>query len=186
MRAISLSIPQVKLVETAIHQDNRGSFTENYNRRNFEEAGISGEFVQDNHSLSVESHVLRGLHFQVPPHAQAKLIRVLEGRILDIIVDIRHGSPTYGQHVSVELDAGDQQIYIPTGFAHGFLTLEPDTAVSYKVSDYYSPEAERGLKWDDTALGIDWQLADAVPILSDKDKENPPLADLEVAFLYDQ
>ena len=186
MRAVPLAIPEVMLVETALHRDNRGAFMEAYNRRDFEAAGIAGEFVQDSHSHSVDQGILRGLHFQAPPNAQAKLVRVLRGRIFDVTVDIRKGSPTYGQHVSVELDAvSGQQVYIPTGFAHGFLTLEPDTEIAYKLSDYYSPENDRGLRWDDPALGIDWPLAGAVPVLSDKDKETPPLADLEQAFLHD-
>lgn len=186
MKAIPLAIPEVMLVETVLHGDKRGAFMEDYSRRDFETARIPGEFVQDNYSMSVETGVLRGLHYQAPPHAQAKLIRVLRGRIFDAAVDIRRGSPTYGQHVSVELAAGSgQQVYIPTGFAHGFLTMEPDTEIAYKVTDYYSPESDFGLRWDDPEIGIDWPLAGAAPLLSDKDKDNPPLADLGQVFSYD-
>lgn len=162
--------------------DSRGFFSETYNRRALEEHGIHIEFVQDNHSFSKEAGVLRGLHFQTPPFAQHKLVRVLRGRIFDVAVDLRRGSPTYGQHDCIELDAeAGEQILVPIGFAHGVLTLEPETEIAYKVSNYYAPQHDRGLHWADPALNIAWPLnalGAAEPILSDKDREQPTLAEI--------
>lgn len=162
--------------------DSRGFFSETYNRRALEEHGIHIEFVQDNHSFSKEAGVLRGLHFQTPPFAQHKLVRVLRGRIFDVAVDLRRGSPTYGQHDCIELDAeAGEQILVPIGFAHGVLTLEPETEIAYKVSNYYSAQHDRGLHWADPALNIAWPLnalGAAEPVLSDKDRAQPTLAEI--------
>ena len=147
-----LSLPGVKVITPKIFRDARGLFCETFSARALAAAGISATFVQDNHSVSLQKGVVRGLHFQVPPHAQAKLVRVTRGSIFDVAVDIRVGSPTYGRHVSAVLSAANwQQIWIPEGFAHGFCTLEPDTEVLYKVTGYYAPECDRGLKWNDPA-----------------------------------
>jgi len=163
--------------------DHRGFFSETYSARAFTQAGIDATFVQDNHSLSRNAGVVRGLHFQAPPRAQGKLIRVIRGAIYDVAVDIRHGSPTYGQSVGLTLSADNwRQLWIPAGFAHGFCTLEPDTEVTYKVTDDYAPETEGGLLWNDPALGIDWPIAEDGAILSDKDLKNPPLAAFETPF----
>ena len=168
--------------------DSRGFFSETYNRRALEEHGIHIEFVQDNHSFSREPGVLRGLHFQTPPFAQHKLVRVLRGRIFDVAVDLRRGSPTYGQHDCIELDAeAGEQILVPIGFAHGVLTLEPETEIAYKVSNYYTPQHDRGLHWADPALKIAWPLAAlgaAEPILSDKDRAQPTLAEISATLPF--
>ncbi len=180
-----LDIADVKLVIPQIHRDARGFFSETYNRQRMDAAGISAEFVQDNHSLSVEVGTLRGLHFQVPPRAQGKLLRVARGAVFDVAVDIRAGSPTYGRHVSAILSAENwTQIWIPQGFAHGYCTLEPDTEVIYKVTDYYAPECDRGLKWDDAALGIDWPVDPDRVRLSDKDRRQPALKEMAPAFVF--
>jgi len=176
-------IPDVKILTPKKHGDARGFFSETYNRRTLTELGIGVEFVQDNHSLSAEQHVVRGLHFQIPPHAQGKLVRVVRGSILDVAVDIRRASPTFGQHISVILSAKNwKQIYVPPGFAHGFATLEPNTEVVYKVTDYYAPECDRGLLWNDPAIGINWGAAAQAAILSDRDKKHPCLADANELF----
>ena len=178
-----LKIPDIIALRPDRHEDERGFFSETYNRRALADAGVEEEFVQDNHSLSVAQGTLRGLHFQAPPAAQAKLVRVVRGAIFDVAVDIRVGSPSFGQHESWELSAGNgKQIYIPKGFAHGFCTLEPDTEVIYKVSDYYAPEHERGVLWNDLALGIEWPVSD--PLLSEKDRSHPRLCDLPDYFVY--
>jgi dTDP-4-dehydrorhamnose 3,5-epimerase len=162
--------------------DARGFFSETYNARDFAAAGIACTFVQDNHSRSTERGTVRGLHFQVPPHAQAKLVRVARGRILDVIVDLRKGSATFGRHEALELSADNgMQLFVPEGFAHGFCTLETDTEVLYKTSDYYKPDAERGLLWNDPALGIGWpEFAGAN--VSAKDLAYPPLAGVVTPF----
>ncbi|WP_424140659.1 dTDP-4-dehydrorhamnose 3,5-epimerase [Roseomonas chloroacetimidivorans] len=163
--------------------DHRGFFMETYSQRDFEAVGVTAQFVQDNHSLSAEVGTLRGMHFQLKPHAQAKLVQVLRGSIFDIVVDIRRGSPTFGQHVSVELAArSGQQFYVPEGFAHGFITLEPDTEVAYKVTDYYAPECDRGIAWNDPDLALPWPELTNGPVLSDKDSRQPRLRDLPDAF----
>ena len=160
-------------------RDERGWFLESFNARAFAEAtGVRTTFVQDNESLS-QAGVLRGLHFQATPHAQQKLVRVIRGAVLDVCVDIRPGSPTFGHHVQVTLTGEEKtMLYIPEGFAHGFRTLENDTVFSYKCSDYYHPPSERTLLWNDPALGIDWGITD--PVLSGKDKAGVPLAQLAV------
>jgi dTDP-4-dehydrorhamnose 3,5-epimerase len=185
MQVSALAIPDVKLIVPKRFEDHRGFFVETYSRRSFAEAGIDLHFVQDNHSLSRTPGILRGLHYQVPPHAQAKLVRVLRGRILDVAVDIRTGSQTYGRHVAEELSA-DQgaMVLVPVGFAHGFVTLEPDTEVDYKVTDYYAPECDRGIAWDDPALAIDWRLGGRRAVVSEKDRSHPKLADAPAAFTF--
>ncbi len=186
MQIAQLAIADVKLITPSIFRDDRGFFSETYNRKALIEAGIASEFVQDNHSLSRQRGVVRGLHFQVAPRGQGKLIRVTRGAILDVAVDIRVGSPTYGQHVTAVLSATNwQQLWVPIGFAHGFCTLEADTEVQYKVTDYYAPECDRGILWNDPALGISWPVAFDEAVLSDKDRKQPRLADAPAAFAYD-
>jgi len=177
MQLIETRIPEVKLLLPKQFKDPRGFFSEVYSRKAFAEAGIRSEFVQDNHSLSAEQGVVRGLHYQIPPMAQDKLIRVVRGSILDVAVDIRRGSATFGKHVTAVLsDENWQQMFVPAGFAHGFVTLEPNTEVLYKVSSYYSPTHERGIRWNDPALGIDWGIDPTRAILSEKDRVYPVLA----------
>lgn len=167
-------------------QDSRGWFSETYSRSTAEAEGINLTFVQDNHSYSSAAGTVRGLHFQLPPHAQAKLVRCIRGAIIDFAVDIRRGSPTYGRHVSAHLTAnGGEQIFVPVGFAHGFITLEPDVEVVYKVSDFYVPESDGGIVWDDPDIGIDWPLPASGASLSDKDLALPLLAHFESPFQYD-
>ena len=175
----------VQLIKPVRHGDARGWFTEVYSEKAFAARGIDVRFVQDNHSLSVPAFTLRGLHFQTPPHGQAKLVRCIRGRILDVAVDVRAGSPTYGQHVAAELTAENgHQLYVPVGFAHAFLTLEPECEVTYKVSDIYAPQCDGGIRWD--SVGIDWPLPNgAVPELSGKDALLPSLADFNSPFPYD-
>jgi dTDP-4-dehydrorhamnose 3,5-epimerase len=172
------------LIPSIRHNDNRGYFAETYSHRKYLELGIDVEFVQDNHSFSREVGTLRGLHFQSPPHAQAKLVRCGRGAIFDVAVDIRRGSPTYGQWEGYELTAknGDQ-LYIPVGFAHGFVTLEPDSEIVYKCSDYYAPETEGAVLWNDSDIGINWPT-ETDPILSDKDAVAPLFSDLENPFIF--
>lgn len=183
MQVTELAIPAVKLIVPRRFGDRRGFFSEVYNIRALKDAGITESFVQDNHSLSAEVGTVRGLHFQSPPHAQAKLLRVSRGRIFDVAVDLRRTSPTFGKHVTAEISADNwAQIFIPAGFAHGFCTLEPDTEVIYKVSDYYAPEADAGILWSDADLGIDWPVDAGKAILSDKDKRLPAFKDLGNVF----
>lgn len=181
--ATPLEIPEVKLIVPKRFEDARGFFSETYNAERFAEHGIDIAFVQDNHSLSRPVHTLRGLHFQIPPHAQDKLVRVIAGRILDVAVDIRQGSPTYGRHVARTLTAaGGEQLLVPKGFAHGFCTLEPNTEVLYKVSATYAPAHDKGLLWNDPALDIAWPADPDTMVLSDKDRAHPPLAELPAYF----
>jgi dTDP-4-dehydrorhamnose 3,5-epimerase len=176
-------IPDVKILTPLRLGDHRGFFSETYNRKTFEAAGLVLDFVQDNHSLSAEAGTVRGLHFQSPPFAQDKLIRVARGAILDVAVDLRRGSPTFGQHVAVELSAANwRQLLVPIGFAHGFCTLEPDTEVVYKVTGFYSAANDHGLAWDDPDLGIAWPVTRDAATLSDKDRRHPRLADLPDYF----
>jgi len=175
--------PDVKLLETRRLEDERGFFSETYHERDFGKIGLTARFVQDNHSLSRRRGTIRGLHFQIPPRAQGKLVRVVRGAILDVAVDIRHGSPTFGQHVAVELSAENwRQLYVPAGYAHGFITISEDTEVQYKVTDFYSAEHDAGLNWADPALGIDWKVDVADIVLSDKDRLHPFLKDLPRYF----
>lgn len=174
----------LKLIVPERHRDDRGFFAETYSRRKYSELGIDIEFVQDNHSLSRDFGTLRGLHFQAPPHAQAKLVRCGRGAIFDVAVDIRRGSPTYGEWKGYELTAENgNQLYVPVGFAHGFVTLMPDSEIVYKCSAYYAPETEGAVLWNDPDIGIDWATK-ADPILSDKDAAAPFLSDLESPFVY--
>jgi dTDP-4-dehydrorhamnose 3,5-epimerase len=176
----------ILMIEPDRFGDHRGFFAETYSRRVYAELGIDVEFVQDNHSLSAAVGTVRGLHFQMPPHAQAKLVRCGRGAIFDVAVDIRKGSPTFGQSVGYELSAENgAQVFVPAGFAHGFMTLQPDSEIIYKCSDYYAPETEGAVRWDDPAIGIDWPLqGDA--ILSDKDVVAPILADLDSPFQFER
>lgn len=180
-----LDIPDVKLLVPAKHGDHRGFFSEVYNRRALADAGVRIDFVQDNHSLSAARGTMRGLHFQVPPHAQHKLVRVVRGAAFDVAVDLRRGSPSFGKHVGVRLSAASwNQILVPVGFAHGIMTLVPDTEIVYKVSGYYAPDHDCGIRWNDPALGIDWPIAEADVILSEKDRSQPLLQEFETPFDY--
>jgi|SRR5579875_610482 len=172
-------IPDVKIIKPKRHADSRGFFSETYNKKALSEAGIDLDFVQDNHSLSGEKGVVRGLHYQTRPFAQDKLVRVTRGSVLDVAVDLRKGSPTFGRHVSAQLSADDwNQILVPIGFAHGFCTLEPNTEVIYKVTSYYAPDHDRGLFWNDPQLGIQWPVSPDQALLSEKDKHLPQLSEL--------
>lgn len=174
-----LTLPEVKLVVPQVFGDNRGHFSETYSFRRYADAGIDAVFVQDNHSLSVEKGTVRGLHFQTAPYAQAKLVRVARGAIFDVAVDIRPASPTFGKHVSATISASEgNQIFLPAGFAHGLMTLEPDTEVLYKVSDYYSPDHELSLLWNDPALAIGWPFDDGEVTVGAKDRAGLRFADL--------
>ena len=163
--------------------DSRGFFSEAWNRRRMAEAGLDIEFVQDNHSLSAQPNTVRGLHYQSPPHAQAKLVRCGRGRLFDVAVDIRRGSPTFGRWFGLELSfENGRQMLIPEGFLHGFVTREPDTEILYKCSDYYAPGCEGAVRFDDPDIGIDWGLEGAAPVLSDKDAAAPALVDIDPPF----
>jgi dTDP-4-dehydrorhamnose 3,5-epimerase len=178
-----LEIPDVFLIKPVRRGDDRGWFAETYKASVLAEAGVTHPFVQDNMSLSRHEGTLRGLHFQTPPHAQAKLVSVLSGAILDVAVDVRKGSPTYGRHVAAELDAEEGwQIYVPVGFLHGFVTRAPDTRVSYKVSDVYAPDCDGGVLWNDSDLGVDWGLGTLTPELSAKDQAAQRFADFQSPF----
>lgn len=181
MKKTPLKLNGVCLLEPVVHGDNRGFFIESYNESAMQSLGLNYNFIQDNHSLSAEPGVIRGLHYQLNPKAQTKLLRVLSGAIYDVIVDIRKSSPTFGQWVSVILsESNHRQLLVPKGFAHGFCTLVPNTQVLYKVDEYYSPEHDCGILWNDPALGIDWPTSS--PILSDKDQRHPLLQDAELNF----
>ena len=183
MTIIETEIPEVKVFAPKKFGDSRGFFSEVYSKRALADAGIDLEFVQDNHSLSASVGVLRGLHFQLPPFAQDKLVRVVQGRILDVAVDIRRSSPTFGQHVAVEISAERfNQILVPIGFAHGFVTLEPDTEVLYKVTNYYSAEHDRGIQWNDPEIGIDWAVEPDSATISEKDLALPPMSQAPQLF----
>jgi dTDP-4-dehydrorhamnose 3,5-epimerase len=184
---LTLSESPVRLIMPRRFGDARGWFMEVYNERTFHEAGITDRFVQDNHSMSVAPYTLRGLHYQAPPHGQAKLVRCLRGRIFDVAVDLRRGSPTFGRWVGAELSAENgNQFFVPVGFAHGFMTLEADCEVAYKVSSLYAPEFDGGIKWDDPAIGVEWPIpVGALPELSGKDAGAIGLADFSVSFDYD-
>ena len=184
-RVTPSAIPEVLLVEPQRFGDERGFFSETYSRKVLEAAGFVGEFVQDNHSRSPRRGTVRGLHFQAPPHAQDKLLRVVRGAILDVAVDIRRGSPTYGQAVAVELSAENwRQLLVPKGFAHGFQTLTDDCEVLYKVTEYYAPASEAGLLWSDPALGIAWPLGTADALINARDAAWPGLAEFDSPFTY--
>ena len=186
MEVIAMAIPDVKLIRPVRHGDARGYFSEVYNRRTFSAAGLDLDFIQDNQSLSAPVGTLRGLHFQSPPVAQTKLIRVLKGAIFDVAVDLRRGSPWYGKHVTIELRAGTaDQFLVPKGFAHGFVTIEPDTEAFYKVDAYYSAAHDHGLLWNDPDLGITWPARLGEITLSSKDRAQPRWRDFVSPFLYE-
>jgi dTDP-4-dehydrorhamnose 3,5-epimerase len=181
MQVIQTKLTGAYIIEPKVYGDHRGFFMESYNSDTFKQNNIDYTFVQDNHSLSQETGVLRGLHYQLSPKAQTKLIRVISGAIYDVIVDIRKGSPTFGQWIGVILSAANKrQLLVPKGFAHGFCTVVPNTEVVYKVDEYYSPIHDRGILWSDPALGIDWPTSH--PILSDKDQKLPLLKEAEIHF----
>ena len=183
MQFIPQIIADVVLIKPKVHGDERGYFIETFRQDKFEAAlGYAVNFVQDNESKSTKG-VLRGLHYQLAPHAQSKLVRVIEGAVLDVAVDIRSGSPTYGQHVAVELSADNKhQLFIPRGFAHGFLVLSETAIFAYKVDNYYSPECDRGLAFDDAELAIDWRLPTDSLQLSVKDTKQPAFSELAIDF----
>ncbi|MEZ5894186.1 MAG: dTDP-4-dehydrorhamnose 3,5-epimerase [Parvularculaceae bacterium] len=182
MDVISLEIPEVKIVTPRRFSDDRGFFSETYNARAFKAAGISVDFVQDNHSYSAKAGTVRGLHYQAPPHAQSKLVRVLKGAIVDVAVDARKASPTFGKWVKAELSAENgKQIFVPKGFLHGFLTLVPDTEVAYKVDAFYDGASDGSARWDDPDLAIDWGLKGEAS-LSAKDAKAPSWADFKSPF----
>ncbi|SEL66926.1 dTDP-4-dehydrorhamnose 3,5-epimerase [Paenibacillus sp. cl141a] len=184
MKITDTKLQGVKRIEPAVHQDHRGFFMESFNDRVLKGCGINDHFIQDNHSMSREAGVIRGLHYQLSPEGQTKLIRVVSGAIYDVVVDIRSGSPTYGQWQSFILSAANFiQLLVPKGFAHGFCTLVHDTEVIYKVDAYYSPEHDRGIAWDDPDLNIDWPVNK--PVLSDKDSKHPRLASAENNYIYE-
>lgn len=183
MRVRPLAIPDVRVLTPERRVDHRGFFSEVYNRRTWAEAGIDVEFVQDNHSLSAERGTVRGLHFQTPPHAQHKLVRVARGSVFDVAVDLRRSSSTFGRHVSIVLSAKEwNQLLVPAGFAHGFVTLEPDTEVMYKVSDHFAPAHDEGLLWNDPELAIRWPVPERDAVVSERDRTHPRFADFSTPF----
>ena len=185
MQIERLEIADLILVTPKKLGDQRGFFSETFRTDMFTAFGTGACFVQDNHVHSMQKGVLRGLHFQAPPHAQGKLIRCTRGAILDVAVDIRAGSPSYGRHAAVELTAINwRQLWVPPGFAHGYVTLDDDCEVIYKVADYYAPHCDRGIAWDDPDLAIDWRVPVADVILSDRDRLHPRLRDAASAFLF--
>jgi dTDP-4-dehydrorhamnose 3,5-epimerase len=166
--------------------DARGFFSESWNRRRMAESGLDIDFVQDNHSFSARPGTVRGMHFQAPPHAQAKLVRCGRGRLLDVVIDIRRGSPGYGKWTGVELSfENGKQLLIPAGFLHGFVTREPDTEILYKCSDYFAPDCDGAVRFDDPDIGIDWGFDTASAVLSDKDRAAPLLRDFVSPFIYE-
>lgn len=178
-------LPGVVVVEPKVFGDHRGWFMETYSKKNYEEAGINIDFVQDNQSMSATKGTLRGLHFQLNPKAQTKLVRCTQGSIFDVAVDIRHGSPTFGQWFGTLLTAENKkQLFIPQGFAHGFMTLTDDVEVQYKCDNLYSPEHDGGILWNDPEIGIEWPM-DIHPILSEKDEKAPLLKDVKTNFVYE-
>lgn len=183
MNVIKTDIEGPLVIEPRIFGDARGYFFESFNERDFrEQTGLDVRFVQDNESRSSRG-VLRGLHFQKPPYAQAKLVRVVEGRVVDVAVDIRKGSPTYGRHVAVELTADNhRQFFVPKGFAHGFVVLSEAAVFQYKCDEYYHPDAEGAIAWDDPTLAIDWPVAAADVLLSERDRHHPQFADFQTPF----
>jgi dTDP-4-dehydrorhamnose 3,5-epimerase len=183
MEIKALDLPGVVLLRPRRFADTRGHFVETYNEKTFTQAGIAVRFMQDNQSYSVKRGTIRGLHFQLPPAAQSKLVRVLQGSVYDVAVDLRMGSPTYGQWRSETLTAErGEQLFVPSGFAHAFCTLEPDTVVAYKVDNFYSPAHDSGLIWNDPDLAIDWPVAPGEAVLSDKDLKLGRFADFVSPF----
>ncbi|WP_164116060.1 dTDP-4-dehydrorhamnose 3,5-epimerase [Sphingorhabdus sp. Alg239-R122] len=185
MQLIDTNVRDVKIIAPKRHGDDRGWFSETFRDDWFRAHVADVTFVQDNHSKSAELGTLRGLHFQTPPHGQAKLVRCVTGSIWDVAVDIRKGSPDYGKWAAAELSAENgRQLYIPVGFAHGFVTLTADTEVAYKVTDYYAPECDGGIAWNDSGIDLPWPLPDSGPILSGKDEEHPGLAGFDNPFIF--
>lgn len=183
MKRIETNLPGVCILEPAVYGDHRGYFMETYSTKAMAEVGIDNVFVQDNQSYSAQKGILRGIHFQNAPFAQAKLVRVTKGAVLDIAVDLRKGSPTYKQWVGVELSAENKRMFfIPRGFGHGFVTLTEDVEFCYKVDNLYSKECDRGIRFDDPSIGVDWGVVD--PILSQKDTTSPVLDDSDCNFVY--
>jgi dTDP-4-dehydrorhamnose 3,5-epimerase len=177
--ALALGIPGPLLIVPRVFRDSRGFFLETWSERDLTALGVAERFVQDNHSCSAAAGTVRGMHYQLPPCPQAKLVRVLRGAVLDVVVDLRPGSPAYGRHAAAELSAANaHQVYVPAGFAHGLCTLEPGTEVVYKASAYYDPELERGVAWDDPDLALPWPVAADRAVLSDKDRRQPRLRDM--------
>lgn len=186
MEVIKTELEGVVILEPRLFKDDRGYFFESFSQREFDEKVRPVKFVQDNESKSVYG-VLRGLHFQKPPFAQSKLVRVIQGAVLDVAVDIRVGSPTYGKHVAVELTAENhRQLFIPRGFAHGFSVLTDEVVFQYKCDNFYAPQSEGAIAWNDPALGINWRIPEASVILSEKDKHHPLLKDLPETFYYSE
>ncbi|MFS1512895.1 dTDP-4-dehydrorhamnose 3,5-epimerase [Chengkuizengella sp. SCS-71B] len=185
MNFINTQLPDVFIVEPQSFVDHRGYFMESYQKDKFVEAGLSSDFIQDNHSFSKEAGVIRGLHYQLNPKSQTKLIRVVTGVILDIVVDIRKGSPTFSQWLGVILsEYNNRQLYIPKGFAHGFCTLTTNTTILYKVDEPFSSEDDRGIAWNDPDIGIEWPVSK--PILSTRDEKHPLLKDIENNFYWEK
>lgn len=183
MKIIETKIPDVKIIEPKIFGDHRGWFAETYSKSKLKEAGLDLDFVQDNHSFSAQKGTLRGLHFQTNPKAQSKLVRCTKGKILDVAVDLRKGSPTFKMWVGVELsEENKKQLFVPKGFAHGFVTLTDNVEVQYKVDEDYSPENDRSIRFDDPDLNVDWGITD--PVLSDKDLSAPTLNNCNFDFVY--
>lgn len=186
MEIVRLRIPEIVRLEPRRFQDSRGFFTETWNAKRMTDAGLPFDFVQDNHSHSAEAGTVRGLHYQSPPMAQAKLVRVAAGAILDVAVDVRRGSPTYGEWVAEELSAENgRQLLVPAGFLHGFVTLAPRTDVIYKVNAFYAPDCDGAVRFDDPTLGVDWGISPEAAVLSDKDAAAPAFKDFETPFVYE-
>ncbi|MDJ0630813.1 MAG: dTDP-4-dehydrorhamnose 3,5-epimerase [Rhodobacter sp.] len=186
MQIEETDIPEVKILTPRRFGDARGFFSETWNKARMAAAGLDYDFVQDNHSVSARAGTVRGLHFQRPPHAQGKLVRCGRGRLFDVAVDIRAGSPTHGRWVGVELSfENGRQLMIPEGFLHGFVTREPDTEIVYKCTDYYDPDCDGAVRYDDPAIGIDWGLDGRAPVLSEKDANAPLLAELGTVFTFE-
>ena len=185
MKIVETALSGVLILEPRRFGDARGFFCESWNKQTLKEAGITVDFVQDNHSLSAAAGTVRGLHYQSPPHAQAKLVRCGRGRFFDVAVDVRRGSPTYGRWVGVELSFDNGlQLLIPAGFLHGFITREAETEIIYKCSDYYAPECDGAVRFDDPEIGINWGIEPGAAILSDKDRDAPLLSAFDSPFRY--
>lgn len=183
MEVENLAIPDVKVITPRVFSDSRGYFTETYTKNKFDDAVSGLNFVQDNESFSSHKYTVRGLHYQAPPFGQDKLVRVLQGRILDVVVDVRKGSPTYGQHVSAELSAQNhKQLLCPIGFLHAFMTLEENTLVAYKVTNFYDGDSDGGVFWASEELGIDWPVGPDQAHLSDKDIKAPKFSEFQNPF----
>ena len=183
MKRIDTKLPGVYIIEPVVHGDHRGYFMETYSAKIFADMGIDTVFVQDNQSFTAKKGTLRGIHFQNAPMAQAKLVRVTRGAVLDVAVDLRKGSPTYGKHVAVELtEENHRQFFVPRGFAHGFAVLSEEAVFQYKCDNYYAPQAEGALAWDDPDVAIDWGVPAESVILSEKDSKHPKLKDLDSPF----